>query len=363
MMSDLLESLDDPIPYSPSPNLAGAARTRGRQLRRRRRLGVSAGAMPIVLVLALVAGAIYVDRRVAGVARVDIAAGVLTPAAAGVPYNILVIGTDGPRLDAPDVVGERSDTMIVVHVDQAAGRLSLLSLPRDLVFAGATSGADRINAVLPRSGAAGLIATIHDHLGIDIAHYVRVDFRGFVRLIDAAGGVSVRASAPLRDANTGMTLDASCQRLDGERTLGLVRSRHVEFQSKGRWTNDPTSDLGRMDRQRVVLSLLVGQLAQLPHDPATLGHLLDVFENNTTIDSGFSQSTLLDLARWGRALQPDAIESETLPVATETLPDGANVLTPTADSPAAVSAFTGGEVARPAAGGITGVPPFTIAGC
>jgi len=364
MTHDLLESLDDPMPYDPPIDLTETSRARGRQLRRRRHLGIAGGAIPIVLVVALVAGAVYVDRRTAGVARVDVAAGVLSPAAAGAPYNILVVGLDGPRLDAPEVAGERTDTMVVVHIDPGAGRLTLLSLPRDLVFAGATSGEDRLNNALPRNGASGLIATIHDHLGIDIAHFVEVDFQGFMRLINAAGGISIRASTPLRDANTGMTLDTSCQKLDGNRTLGLVRARHIEYQTNGRWTSDPMSDLGRMDRQRVVLSLLVTQLTQLPNDLVTVNRLLDVFVENTAIDSGLGRQALLDLARWGRTLHPGAVQSETLPVAIETLPDGANVLTPNADTPAAVASFTRGELTPTVTStGATAPPPFSITGC
>lgn len=363
MTHDLLASLDDPLPYDPPADLTETSRARGRRLRRRRCLGITVGAIPIVLVLALVAGAVYVDRRTTGVARVDVAAGVLSPVAAGAPYNILVVGFDSPLLGAPGGVAP-SDTMVVVHVDPGAGRLSMLSLPRDLVFAGATSGEDRLDNVLPRSGASGLIATIHDHLGIDITHFVEVGFQGFMRLINAAGGISIQASAPLRDTNTGMTLDPSCEKLDGIRTLGLVRARHVEYETNGRWTSDPTGDLGRMDRQRVVLSLLVTQLTQLPNDLVTVNRLLDVFVENTAIDSGLGRQALLDLARWGRTLQPGAIQSETLPVATETLSDGANVLTPTADTPAAVASFTRGELMPTATSALTTSPPaFSITGC
>ncbi len=119
-----------------------------------------------------------------------------------------------------------------------------------------------------------------------------------------------------------------------------------------------------MDRQRVVLSLLVTQLTRLPNDPVTVNRLLDVFAENTTIDSGLSRQALLDLARWGRALQPGAIQSETPPVATETLPDGATVVTPTGDTPAAIASFIRGEpmpTATPAVA--TAPPPFSIAGC
>ena len=374
MTHDLLESLDDPMPYDPPADLTETSRARGRRLRRRRRLGITGAAIPIVVVLALVAGVVYIDRRTAGVARVDAAAGVLSPVAAGAPYNILVVGfgtpvsgpdaTDSPQFIGPYGFSQSSDTMVVVRIDPAAGRITLLSLPRDLVFAGATSLDDRLSDVQPRSGVSGLITTIRDHLGIDIAHFVEVDFQGFSRLINAAGGISIQASTPLRDANTGMTLDTSCQKLDGIQTLGLVRARHIEYQLNGRWTPDPLGGLGRMDQQRVVLSLLVTQLSQLPNDLVTVNRLLDVFVENTAIDSGLSRQAVLDLGRWGRTLQPGAVESETLPVMTERLADGADMLTPTADAPAAVASFTRGELTPTATPTVaTAPPPFSIAGC
>ncbi|MGZ4709604.1 MAG: hypothetical protein ACXWBN_12760, partial [Acidimicrobiales bacterium] len=106
----MLDHLDDPIPFTPSPELVAAATSRGRRLRRRHRLGVTGAMIPVVLVLALVAGAAYVDHRLDQVQRVDVAAGVLTPVASGAPLNVLVVGTDGPRLAGTDDGTRRSDT-------------------------------------------------------------------------------------------------------------------------------------------------------------------------------------------------------------------------------------------------------------
>jgi LCP family protein required for cell wall assembly len=335
-MPDLLDQLDDPVPFTASPELIGAVRARGRHLRRRRRVTLFAAAIPLVLVLALVAGAAYVDRRTDGVTRLDVAAGVLAMPAAGQPYDILLVGTDGP--DPSGLTTPRSDLQMVVHIDPLAGTVRVLSVPRDLVPADATSAGDRLNETFSRGGPEGLIRAIHDDLGIEIAHYVAVDFQGFARLVNLTGAVSVRSSMPLRDLLTGLDLDTSCQRLDGVQTLGLARARHVEYlDTDGRWHPDPTGDVGRVQRQHVLLSLLFGRLADLPDDPGTLKSLIDVFADNTTIDAGFSRSAILDLVRWGRALDPGAITMSTLPTEPAVLADGSEVVRPAAAGSAVIA--------------------------
>ncbi len=370
-MHDLLEPLDDPVPFAVSADLVHAAKARGARLRRRRRLGVTGAMVPVILVLALVAGAVYVERRLDQVDRVDVAAGVLAPVSAGAPYNVLVVGTDSPS----DEGTPRSDTIMVVHVDESGQGppLQVLSIPRDLVFDGATSGADRINETLPQRGPDALIRTIHDHLGIDIAHYVAIDFRGFVKLVDAAGGISVQPATPVRDDSTGLRLDASCQHLDGTTTLALSRSRQLEYQdTNGRWQRDPTGDLGRSTRQQAVLQLVFRQLAAMPDDPPTLSALLAVFADNTTIDSTFDRATLLHLATWGHGLSlPDiAVVGTTLPVEPATLPDGAAVLRLSDDARDAVAPFTGNDTSSGATAPTIEVPApvtttagVTVGGC
>ncbi|MGZ4692570.1 MAG: LCP family protein [Acidimicrobiales bacterium] len=362
----MLDHLDDPIPFTPSPELVAAATSRGRRLRRRHRLGVTGAMIPVVLVLALVAGAAYVDHRLDQVQRVDVAAGVLTPVASGAPLNVLVVGTDGPRLDGTDDGTRRSDTIMVVHVDRSAHELTVLSLPRDLVFDDATGAADRLNAVLPRGGPTALIATIHDHLGIDIAHYVEIDFQGFEKLIDAVGGITVQANAPVRDLTSGLSLDVGCQHLDGAQALSLSRSRHVEFDSGDplpkRWVPDGSGDLGRIERQQVVLGLVVHRLHAMTTDLGTLDALVSVFADNTTVDATFDRGTILALATWGRALDPDALAFETLPTRTDTLLDGAEVLRPTPEAAAVVDAFGRSEV--PNIGLPAGPPPqYAVSEC
>jgi polyisoprenyl-teichoic acid--peptidoglycan teichoic acid transferase len=336
----MLDQLDDPIPFRPSPELIAAAKSRGSRLRRRRRLGMTGAMIPVILVLALVAGAVYVDQRFDQVQRVDVAAGVLAPVAPGAAFNILIVGTDASEgLDA-GAAGPRSDTIMILHVDESGRVLRLLSLPRDLVFQDGGSTTDRLNTFLPSGGPDALIAAIHDHLGIDIAHYVAIDFVGFEKLVDAVGGIRVQPSAPLRDANTGLDIDASCQHLDGNQVLQLVRSRHLEQQdADGTWVSDPTGDLGRIDRQDDVLRLLSTRLMTSFGDPTRLNGLLDVFAENTTVDAGFDRSTMLKLANLGPSGGYSYTYVLTLPVDPFTTPSGTAVLHLGAGAPATIDAL------------------------
>ena len=337
----MLDQLDDPIPYTLPDDTLARARSRGTQLRRRRRAARLLAAVPILVVLVLGAGAAWVDHRTNQVDRVEIAAGVLSPVVAGEPYNVLVVGLDAPPLDGqPSVDGQRSDTQLVVRVDPTAGTLSVLALPRDLVLAGAT---ERLNAKIGEGGPDALISAIHGSLGIPIAHYVAIDFHGFVRLVDAAGGVSVQAPAAIRDDLTGLQLTGGCQHLDGASTLALVRSRHLQYVSRGTWVTDPLGDLGRLAREQVVIPLVLSQLQHRASDPTTFEQLLTVFADNTTVDAGFSRSALVELAHWGQGIDPGQLIVQTLPVIPFTTPNGGAVLRPAENAPAVVDGFQQGH--------------------
>jgi len=122
--------------------------------------------------------------------------------------------------------------------------------------------------------------------------------------------------------------------------LQLARARHLEYRDEsGQWRIDPTGDLGRIDRQQDVLQLVFGNLQHLSADPSTLTTLLDVFADNTTIDSGFDRSTTLGLATWGRTLGNDQIFTMRLPVIPSVTAGGSEVLRLDAPSASIIADF------------------------
>lgn len=257
----------------------------------------------------------------------------LAPAPAGAVEtgNYLIVGSDtrkGAKKGDADfgamgsVDGERSDTIMVLRFDQAAGRAQLLSLPRDLyVPIAGTKHRDRINSAFAK-GADVLVRTVEQDFGISISHYVEIDFQGFKHLVDAVGGVTICFDAPSRDPNTGLNAGAGCQKLNGTMALAYARSRHFQQLVKGHWREDPSGDLGRIQRQQNFLRVAM-QKAAATRNPITLNKLLNVAVDNITIDDKLTDDQLFAFANKLRELGPDRLDTFTVPATGKTVGDKA----------------------------------------
>lgn len=160
--------------------------------------------------------------------------------------NLLVIGSDR----RPEEEGEngRSDTIILVHIDPDNDYLSVLSLPRDLRVKVAGYGFQKINAAYSFGGAALSIRTIEQVTGVDIDHYMEVDFEAFKDMTDALGGVYMDVDRRYYSQDVDyepIDLQPGYQLMGGADALDYVRFRH-----------DRNMDFGRMERQQRFLSEL-----------------------------------------------------------------------------------------------------------
>jgi LCP family protein required for cell wall assembly len=183
--------------------------------------------------------------------------------------NIVLLGTDAG--------GALTDVMVVASVNADGPSISLLSIPRDLYVWIPGYGYGKINtangrgANYPGGGPALVGATIEYNLGIPIHYYALVRFEGFVRIVDALGGIDVPVECELHDTfpdpanpeqGIDIDLNAGMQHLDGQYALWYVRSR------KGISTRDvygttTTSDFDRNRRQQQVLRALYHQVLDL----------------------------------------------------------------------------------------------------
>lgn len=252
------------------------------------------------------------------------------------PMNVLLVGSDSrkniSKAEAKQfgtekqVGGERSDTIIILHVDPDSEKASVLSIPRDLYIPIAgTNRSDRINTAF-ENGPEQLITTIKQALGIEIDHYAQVDFNGFRGIVNAIGGVNVYFSAPARDSFTGLDIrKAGCIALDGDGALKYVRSRHYQYYESGKWRADPSADLGRIDRQQDFIRRVMHKAVRVGKNPATLNALVGNAVKNVTIDDALSTKDILRLAKKFRSLEPDQVDMLAIPtVATRV--NGASVL-------------------------------------
>jgi LCP family protein required for cell wall assembly len=271
-----------------------------------------------VLILLIVVGtAVYALVKYLSIERID-DLGVDT-AARDEPRNYLVVGSDERDLaEESGVEGQRSDTLMVVRVDPAAGQASTLSIPRDLVVPIAGTGeSDRINSAYAVDRAT-VVDTVRDALDIEVHHYVEVDFTSFESLVDALGGVDIWVEQAIKDEASGLFVeDLGCVSLDGETALAFVRSRHLQYMTEvGTWSDpDPSADLGRVDRQQVFVRQAVAEaLAQVKANPARLPEMVDVATGAVAIDDKMSVRDLVAIAQAMSDVDPSDHRSLSLPV-------------------------------------------------
>ena len=208
--------------------------------------------------------------------------------------------------------GQRSDTIMVAHVDAKSGHAYLVSFPRDLWVAIPGLGHAKINAAF-NYGPQRVIETIENDFSIPISHYLEVDFAGFQNIVNAIGKIPIYFPTPARDVKTGLLVNqAGCQHLDGTQALAYVRSRYYQSLQNGEWRYDPTSDLGRIKRQQYFLRTLAHQAVdKMVHSPLEINSLADKLTSNLTKDKELDWAALRALAYAFH--QKGGIETVTLP--------------------------------------------------
>ena len=271
------------------------------------------------------------------IAHVDVRVDALVK---GGPINYLIIGSDSragmkTAVDAQHFgsanqeTGQRSDTMMIVHVDAKSKKATLVSIPRDLWVNIPGRGLSKINAAF-NSGPQTVIETIRANLHVPIHHYLEVDFFGFQQIVKAIGSVHLFFPSYVRDAFTGLSItQPGCNALNGEQALAYVRSRHYEYSASGRpgtWHSDGTADLGRIQRQQYFLRTLVQEaIDRGAHDPRKLFGLVDAVVPNLRDDPGFQTSDFQALARVFQHVDPGTVDMVTLPSTTGTSSGGQSI--------------------------------------
>ncbi|MEU0831431.1 LCP family protein [Streptomyces sp. NPDC005969] len=238
--------------------------------------------------------------------------------------DILVLGSDS-RSGANSAYGAdegtaRSDTAMVVHVNKGHKTASVVSIPRDTLVTrpdctsdttGRTvAGQQRamFNTAYEVGGPACAVKTVESMSGIRMDHYVEVDFTGFKKLIDQLGGVKITTTQAIDDSKSHLHLQPGTHTLDGEQSLGLVRTR----KSIG-----DGSDLGRIQLQQAFIKALMEQVKSVGvfSNPKTLFDLADTATKAITTDSDLgSVPKLTGFATGLKGLGPKNVTMVTMPV-------------------------------------------------
>ena len=187
-------------------------------------------------------------------------------------------------------------------------------------------GTTRINAAF-NSGPDLLVTTIEQDLGIDLNHFMVVNFYSFTQISDAIGGVYQYFPTPARDLYSDLSVPkAGCVLLKGSQALAFVRSREYQYYLDGSWQYQlvPESDLARIQRQQDFIKLAVKKAERVaPTNPVALNGVIAGVAGSLTVDDNFSSSQLLNLASVLRHANAAGIPEWTYPTVNSTEVPGA----------------------------------------
>jgi LCP family protein required for cell wall assembly len=234
--------------------------------------------------------------------------------------TFLLVGSDdreGANAEGTGfVAGERSDTVILIHLFGTSQKVELVSFPRDSWVeipsytdpkSGRTRPAhhDKLNASFSQGGPALLIATLEHLTDMRVDHYLRVDFVGFKRMVNEVGGVDVCLTSRAVDHFSGINLSAGHHHISGDVALAFVRQRHGLAQG----------DIDRIARQQQFIGSLANKVLSKGTllDPFKLTGFLDAATSSLKVDDALTSGDLKKLALRLRHFRSKEVQFTTVP--------------------------------------------------
>lgn len=206
--------------------------------------------------------------------------------------NILFLGGDSRSTTGY----ERTDSMIIVSVNQSSGELKMTSIMRDTYVKYSDNNSNRINAANVFGGPELAVKVVNENFGLAISNYVLINMTDLMEIIDLVGGIDIEMSeserkitnqyAALYQKETGgyegaTTLDSAGKcHLNGLLAVSYARNRYTD------------SDYGRVMRQQNVLLALANTMQNMDID--VLMSLTDKILS--LLDTNLDSETIKELA-------------------------------------------------------------------
>ena len=167
-------------------------------------------------------------------------------------FSVLLLGIDNGAYGRGTEVG-RSDTMLIVTVNEKLGKTTIVSIPRDSYTEIIGYGTnDKINHAYAFGKETMSINSVQNMLNIPIDYYVTVDMGGLIGLVDAVGGLDITPILTFTYEDESFT-EGVDRHVDGEAALRYARMRY----------DDPEGDMGRQKRQQYVIQKLLEKLLNI----------------------------------------------------------------------------------------------------
>jgi LCP family protein required for cell wall assembly len=319
----------EPARQKPDRSGAGMSGAGMKAARRRRILARAAGTLAVIVTLTVVSGSLYFYSKYRevwhSIKRQDVSRDLVHIAKPPPPdpgaVNILLIGSDsrsggnGAIGGRDGIDGQRSDTVMVLHVAPGARNAVVLSFPRDSVVpvysCTAEKGAvgqtvvpgeiEQINATFAYGGPGCLWKTVEETTHIHIDDFIELSFVGFEKVINDLGGVKVCLPEAVDDPTSGLHLKAGLHRIHGPQALAFWRTR--EGLGSG-------MDTERIQRDQFLMAALlqgVENSGVLTSTSKMASVVADAARHMTT-DTQLTQSRMLSIANSLRGLSSKSVQ-------------------------------------------------------
>ena len=259
--------------------------------------GLVSRVFSVFLCAAMALGCVWAQQGLSALGSMT--SGLLTGAEANQitkePFVVYLSGVDN-RGELTDKA--RSDVNILAVVNPKTKRVALVNTPRDYyVDLAGTDSKDK----LTHAGLYGVetsMATLGNLYGVNVEHYIRINFSGFINIIDAIGGVDVYSDQAFTSVGSPGYYDPTTfaegwNHLDGKSALAFARERHA-FAS---------GDIQRGINQMKVIDAMVNKLkspALLMSFSKLMDAAADCFVTSLSQDqiTALVRMQLSDLASW-----------------------------------------------------------------
>ncbi len=143
--------------------------------------------------------------------------------------DVMLVYISGIDTRGTAIINTRSDVNIIAAINTATRQVLLVSTPRDYYVPLSISGG--VPDKLTHAGIYGVdvsMDTLGMLYGIDIDNYFRVNFAGFVKIIDALGGITVNSDYDFSSGNvSGYHFNKGSNYVNGEQALVFARERYA----------------------------------------------------------------------------------------------------------------------------------------
>ena len=225
------------------------------------------------------------------------------------PFTVLVMGIDSTAQTLKKNASGNGDALMLLTFNPKTLNATILSIPRDTYVPIACFANQKENKITHAAwnGASCMIKTIENFTGVDIDYYVKVNFQGVVKLVDAMDGIEVDVPLDFCESNSKratskdklICLKEGKQTLNGEQALALARHRKTLL----------TGDLQRGVNQQLVIQGMLNKVKSIKSAGQML-KILDMVSQN--IDTNFTTNQILSFYDIAKNLVLTSSESSNL---------------------------------------------------